>query len=219
VTATHYLTDAEKRGDGYVYQISTGNSVKTSGAAWQHPRGAGSNLDGLEQHPAVQISWNDASAYCKWAGRRLPTEAEWEKAARGTDGRLYPWGDQAPAGNLANLADKQLDPAYTVDDGFKFTAPVNSYPDGASPYGVLDMIGNAMEWVQDWYNGVYPQSDQTEIVRNPQGASSGEDRVMRGGNWHANNDNNGEYRLASHRNKNLPNLSADSSGFRCASSK
>jgi formylglycine-generating enzyme required for sulfatase activity len=219
VSATHYLTDAEKRGTGYVYQISSGDTVKITGASWRHPHGPGSNIDGLEQHPVVQMSWNDASAYCKWAGGRLPTEAEWEKAARGTDGRLYPWGDQAPEGNLANLADKQLDPFYEVDDGFKFTAPVGSYPDGASPSGALDMIGNIMEWVQDWYDGVYPQSEQTETLHNPQGASSGENRVMRGGSWNTTNDSDGEFRLASHRNKNMPKLSADTSGFRCASSK
>jgi serine/threonine-protein kinase len=219
VFATHYRTDAEKSGRGYVYQVSSDEVVKTIGATWQHPHGPASDLKGQEQYPVVQVSWNDAAAYCKWAGRRLPTEAEWEKAARGTDGQLYPWGNQAWAGNLANFMDKQLNPSYSVDDGHAGIAAVGSYPDGASPYGALDMAGNVAEWVADWYVDPYPQSEQTSTVINPKGPASGEARVMRGGAWMSNDDNNGEKRLAAYRNNNLPELSADEAGFRCADSQ
>ena len=124
---------------------------------------------GKENHPVVNVTWKDAQAFCVWAGVRLPTEAEWEKAARGTDGRKYPWGNERPTEELCNFA-------RNVGD----TTPVGRYPKGASPYGVLDMAGNVFEWVNDWYDEKYYS---VSPASNPQGPATGKYRVLRGGSW------------------------------------
>jgi len=224
VAQSGYQTDAEKTGSSFVF--NPGSRELMVGADWRHPQGPDSSLSNLSEHPVVHVSWNDALAYCEWAGRRLPTEADWEKAARGTDARDYPWGDQPPAGNLLNLGDASLaeivDPALvpaginwpdrSIDDGYQFTAPVGSYPAGASPYGALDMVGNVWEWVNDWAGEAYYQSSPSS---NPGGPASGEDHIVRGGSFY--DDKDGQ--RAAYRGWTAPVDTDFTLGFRCALSE
>jgi formylglycine-generating enzyme required for sulfatase activity len=210
VRAANYITYAEKGGFGWVLNFSNRNWERVNGANWQYPSGPSSSLEGLEDHPVVQVSWNDAKAYCEWTESRLPSEAEWEKAARGPDGRTYPWGDQQPAGDLANFADINLKVSWadkTINDGYQFTAPVDSFPKGASLYGALNMAGNVWQWVADWYDENYYASSPSI---NPLGPSSGLYRVDRGGSW------NFEAIPSARRGALNPDDRRYNIGFRCA---
>jgi formylglycine-generating enzyme required for sulfatase activity len=211
VNKTGIQTIAEKAGGSYVTQTDS-PPVVVMGADWQHPQGPGSSISGLEDYPVVNVTWWDAQAYCQWVGRRLPTEAEWEKAARGVQGQTYPWGEAVPTGNLVNFADINQDTEWadqTSNDGFELTAPVGSYPAGKSPYGALDMAGNVWEWVADW-NGDYPAG----TVDNPPGPATGKYRMIRGGSF-----GDGAYFLRSAiRLTHYPEYTDNFGGFRCASS-
>lgn len=225
IDKTKYKTTAEKLGFSYC-DFEDGTSLPVPGANWYYPWGPGStaiilyelpsSISTIMNYPVVNVSWSDAKAYCEWAGRRLPTEAEWEKAARGTNGQIFPWGNEQPAGNLLNTSDISFNVDYdsdkTINDGYKYSAPVGSYPNGISPYGAFDMAGNVAEWVADWFEISY-YSQNVNI--NPQGPISGSSRGVRGGSW----TNFYQSNRAASRYGIIPTYPFNYLGFRCAISQ
>ncbi len=179
----------------------------TIGANWRQPNGPGSSIVGKEQHPVVQVAYEDALAYCEWAGRRLPTEAEWERAARGKkEGNIYPWGDDHTVlSQMANTWEGEFPVTNTMADGFEERARVKSYP--PNDFGLYDMAGNVWEWTSDWYNTNYYKevAAKNTVLVNPTGAKTpynqnmpnAREKVMKGGSFLCNASYCASYRVSS----------------------
>lgn len=228
VEATGHITEAESFGYSAVFHLALAADVEdvisraprtpwwlgVRGADWRHPGGRRSSVAGLEDHPVVHVSWNDALAYCDWAARSLPSEAEWEIASRGgIEGARYPWGDELPARDGAgqwpcNIWQGTFPETNTCADGWPATAPVRSYePNG---YGVWQSVGNVWEWCADWFDpGYYARSPH----RDPRGPESGQARVLRGGSYLCHDSYCNRYRNAA-RSSNTPDSSMGNAGFR-----
>jgi formylglycine-generating enzyme required for sulfatase activity len=199
----------------------------TIGANWRHPNGPESSIKGKDNYPVVQVSYEDAMAYCEWAGRRLPTEAEWELAARaGNYGTTYLWGDDASElSKKANTWEGEFPVKNTGIDGYELRAPVKSYPPNA--YGLYDMAGNVWEWTSDWYNTNYykEMATATSGLRNPLGAASpftpnnpyAREKIIKGGSFLCSDSYCASYRVSARMGSSMDS-SLEHTGFRTVTS-
>ena len=225
VDATGYRTEAEEYGFSAVFHLAVRSPsqeimgpaagtpwwVGVRGADWAHPGGRDSGIDEVLDHPVVHVSWNDAVAYCEWAGRRLPTEAEWERAARGgIEGAKYPWGDaEVDAGGWrANIWQGRFPVQNTLEDGWLTTAPVDAFE--ANGFGLWQPVGNVWEWCADWYD---PRAYVRAAGTDPYGLDSGQARVLRGGSYLCHISYCNRYRNSA-RSSNTPDSSMGNAGFR-----
>jgi formylglycine-generating enzyme required for sulfatase activity len=232
VDATGYVTDAERFGWSFVFYALLDARARgaardgvvaeapwwlgVDGAAWRAPEGPGSSTSERLDHPVVHVSWRDAAMYAAWCGLRLPTEAEWERAARGgLDQKKYPWGDELrPAGrHRCNLWQGRFPDVNTGDDGFLGTAPVDAFePNGL---GLHNMSGNVWEWCADWWSVSWHAAATRETRVDPRGPASGTAKVIRGGSYLCHASYCNRYRVAG-RTHNAVNSSTGHMGFRCA---
>ncbi len=234
VDATGYVTESEKFGWAFVFQgqlprskqrklrqTQTVNQLQwwyaIDGAYWRKPEGPGSTIKRRMDHPVVSVSWNDAAAYAAWAGKRLPTEAEWEVAARGPQNvqSCYPWGTELEPGgkHRCNVWQGAFPHANTADDGYQWTAPVRAY--SRMEGGFYNLIGNVWEWCADWFSPNWHAAESEATRVNPRGPVQGESKVMKGGSFLCHESYCNRYRLGA-RTANAPDSATTNLGFRCA---
>ena len=226
VDDTSYVTEAERFGWSFVFggllpdDFPPTQGVaqapwwrKVEGADWRHPEGEGSSLDSRPDHPVVHVSWNDAASYAAWAGKRLPTEAEWECAARGgLEGMPFPWGDELEPGGeqRMNVWQGTFPSENTLADGYLGTAPVKAFaPNG---YGLYQTTGNVWEWVSDWFDVSFRARDRQ---RDPHGPPIGTNKIQKGGSYLCHHSYCRRYRVSA-RQGSTPDSSTGNVGFRCA---